>query len=240
VTASLPVLVIEHELECPPAWLGEWLTDAGLSMRVYRPYSGDRLPDSLDGFSALLVLGGAMGANDDADFPWLTDTKKLLRASVDQQVPTLGVCLGLQLACVALGGTVAENASGRQRGLLDIGWTPAAHADPLFASVSDGAFAVHWNNDIAVDLPPGCQVVAQTPAGIPQVLRFGPAAWGLQFHPEVGSELFGLWAETDREASAAIGVDVDAVAEAIERAEQELRATWRQMMVGFAGVVVAA
>jgi GMP synthase (glutamine-hydrolysing) len=115
-----------------------------------------------------------------------------------------------------------------------------AYSDPTFASVAEGAFAVHWNNDVAVDLPHGCEVVAQTTAGVPQVLRFGPAAWGLQFHPEVGSELFGLWAETDREASGAIDVDVDAVGEAVKRAEPELRATWRQMVMGFAGVVVAA
>jgi GMP synthase (glutamine-hydrolysing) len=233
------VLVIEHELECPPAWIGEWLTEAGLALEVCRPYTGDVVPGSLDDFGALLVLGGAMGANDDVDYPWLTDTKKLLRASVDQVVPTLGVCLGLQLACVALGGTVRENASGRQRGLLDIGWTAAAQTDPLFGSLVGGAVAVHWNNDVAAVLPAGCEVVARTSDGIPQVLRFGPAAWGIQFHPEVGCELFGLWAETDREASAAIGVDVDAVAEAIGRVEAELRTTWRQMVVGFAGVVVA-
>jgi len=239
VTTLRPVLVIEHELECPPAWIGEWLTEAGLALEVCRPYAGDLVPGSLDDFGALLVLGGAMGAYDDADYPWLTDTKKLLRDAVEQDVPTLGVCLGLQLACVALGGTVRESASGRQRGLLDIGWTAAAHADPLFGSLVGGAVAVHWNNDVAADLPAGCEVLARTPDGIPQVLRFGRAAWGIQFHPEVSSELFGLWAETDRDASAAIGVDVDAVTEAIGRAEAELRATWRQMGAGFAAVVVA-
>ena len=64
---SVRVLVVEHEPGAPAALLGQWLVDAGAELDVRRPYAGDALPDSLDDHDALLVLGGSMGAHDDAD-----------------------------------------------------------------------------------------------------------------------------------------------------------------------------
>jgi GMP synthase (glutamine-hydrolysing) len=52
----------------------------------------------------MVVLGGEMGAYDDADHSWLADVKDLARAAVDDGTPVLGICLGLQLVAVALGG----------------------------------------------------------------------------------------------------------------------------------------
>ena len=35
-----------------------------------------------------------------------------------------------------------------------------------------------------LDTPPGAVVLATLPDGRPQAVRYGPAAWGVQFHPE--------------------------------------------------------
>ena len=80
--STQPILVVEHEAQCPPGWLGEWLAEAGAEVDVARPYAGDRLPGDLSGHSGMLVLGGEMGAHDDADFEWLTDVKELVRSAV--------------------------------------------------------------------------------------------------------------------------------------------------------------
>ena len=70
-----------------------------------------------------------MGANDDATSPWLPAVKELIREAAADGVPTLGICLGHQLATVALGGEVLPNPAGRQFGLQDVNWEPAAHLD---------------------------------------------------------------------------------------------------------------
>ncbi len=50
--------MIENDPTDDPRLLGEWLTEAGLELGVLRPYAGDALPADLDGYAALVVLGG--------------------------------------------------------------------------------------------------------------------------------------------------------------------------------------
>src|SRR3712207_7115376 len=45
-----------------PRRLGEWLTEAGLTLHVLRPHADDRLPDQLEGYAACVVLGGEQHA----------------------------------------------------------------------------------------------------------------------------------------------------------------------------------
>ena len=54
--SSAPLLVVEHESQCPPGWMGEWLADAGADLDVRRPYRGDPLPEDLSGHAGMLVL----------------------------------------------------------------------------------------------------------------------------------------------------------------------------------------
>src|SRR5512133_95450 len=96
------VLVVEHSPADPAGRLGDWLADAGLLLDVRRPYAGQALP-ALTGYSALLVLGGSMGAYDDELAPWLPATRDLLRDAVHAELPVFAVCLGAQLLAVALG-----------------------------------------------------------------------------------------------------------------------------------------
>src|SRR6478609_10490050 len=139
------VLVVQHQDDCPPALVGEWLVEAGCRLDVRRPYAGDPLPDDAGGHDALLVLGGSMGANDDAVHPWLTPTKRLVRDAAGRGTPTLGICLGHQLVAVALGEAAGRNPRGQQFGLLAMGWTDAAERDRLTAGLLSTRSGVHWN-----------------------------------------------------------------------------------------------
>ena len=236
--SNLSLLVVEHEAQCPPGWMGEWLAEAGLAIVVRRPYAGDSLPEDLAGHVGLLVLGGEMGAYDDADHPWLTDVKALCRSAVADGTPLLGICLGHQLLAVALGGQIATGPHGQQIGVLDVGWTPEAYVDPLLAPVAalDDVPAVQWNNDVVTRLPEGAVVLARTPRGELQAARFGSAAWGVQWHPEAGVDIIRPWAVHDRDDAVERGVDVDAYVEDVAAAGERLRRTWRVLADGFAAV----
>jgi GMP synthase (glutamine-hydrolysing) len=230
------VLVVEHEPACPPAHLGTWLTEAGTELRVCRPWAGDEVP-GLDGFDGLLVLGGSMGANDDATTPWLGATKDRIREAVSVGLPTLGVCLGHQLVAVALGGRSEPNPAGQQVGLYDIGWTPEAADDELMGSLASPRRGVQWNTDVVTELPEGATSLAATAAGENQVARFGPRAWGVQLHPEVDRAVLVSWAAGDRDDHLEKGIDQEAVLSEIDSARAELDEAWRPLATRFAELV---
>lgn len=204
------LLVLQHEDEAPAGWLGERWTARGASLEVLNTHRAE-LDDpatvpSLDGYDALVVLGGAMGANDEDDHGWLRAAKALIRAALAQEKPFLGVCLGHQIAAVALGGQVAPNPSGRTVGTVPLTLTEDGTADPLLGSIA-GARVTHYNNDVVTALPPAATVLAQTADGHVQAARFGARAWGVQFHPEVTPEDFTTWVDSFTDPSETLDAD---------------------------------
>ena len=91
---------------------------------------------------------------------------------------------------------MTRNPSGRTVGLVPVRLTAAGAATPC-SPASDGLPAVHYNDDVVLEAPVGATVLATLPDGRPQALRFGPAAWGVQFHPETSPEVFGAWLRWD-------------------------------------------
>lgn len=229
------VLVVEHEAACPPAHAGRWLAEVGCAVQVCRPYAGEPLPE-LAAYDALLVLGGSVGAHDEAEAPWLAPLKEMFREAATTGVPTLGICLGHQVAAVALGGAAAENPLGQQVGLLGQGWLPAAGDDPLFGASALPGRGIQWNNDVVTALPDGAVLLAATPADEVQAVRFSPTVWGVQSHPEADVAVLESWADGDRDDHLEKGIDQAAVLAEIEAAAGELEAAWRPVLARFAAL----
>lgn len=233
--SSPGLLVVEHDRECPPALLGTWLTEAGCDLDVRRPYAGDELPP-LAAYDGFVVMGGPMGAYDEDRAPWLGPVKELFREARAVHLPTLGICLGHQLAAVALGGTVERDPYGQQVGLLGVGWTDAARTDRLFESLSWPRRGVQWNDDVVTQLPEGATLLAETHRREVQVARFAPLMWGLQLHPEVDVPVLEPWADSDRGSHETRGIDTDALLRDIDAARAELDDAWRPLATGFAAL----
>jgi GMP synthase-like glutamine amidotransferase/SAM-dependent methyltransferase len=175
------VLIVEHMPQEGPYAIGVALEAAGLSVRACRTWAGDPVPDSLGGAAALVVMGGPAAAYE--DFPGRTAELALLRATLEAEVPVLGVCLGAQLLAEAAGGR-ARPGSGPQIGWGEVRTAPAAHTDPLFAHAPGRLRVLHWHGD-TMDLPAGATLLASCDRYPVQAFRIGGSAWGLQFHLEV-------------------------------------------------------
>ncbi|MDO9457191.1 type 1 glutamine amidotransferase, partial [Nocardioides sp.] len=221
------LLVVEHQATCPPALLGVWLADNDCSLVVARPYLGEALPSSLraEGYDGLLVLGGSMDADDDDGHPWLAPTRALVVAAAEEDVATLGVCLGHQLAALALGGEVVRNPRGQQVGLRRIGW--ASGEDRLLDGVSGPG--VFWNQDVVTRLPDGAAELARADTGELQAARFGARVWGVQWHPEADAALLADWARKDADRHLEQGLDQDRVLAEVEAVRPALAATGRAL-----------
>lgn len=179
----LTLLVLKHARN---EGLGSWETPAreqGVAWHEVEVGEGDPVP-SPEGFDAIVSLGGPMSADDEA--PALAAERALLAGAVRAGVPVLGVCLGAQLLAHALGARIHPNPGGREVGLSQVSITPDGRADPLFAGLSDPLPVMQWHGD-AFDLPAGATLLARSSACENQAFRVGERAYGVLFHPEVGT-----------------------------------------------------
>ena len=230
------VLVVQHEPECPPDLLGGWLAEAGHELVECFAGAGEDLPD-LAGFGGLVVLGGHMGANDDAVCPWLPPVKALLRDAVQRETPTLGICLGAQLLAVACGGAVEVGAPGIEAGVVAVGWRAEAASDPLVGGLPDGFPGPSMHLDAVTRLPEGAVWLGETAQYPHQAFRVGPRAWGVQFHPEASLRTFRYWARIHDDEWAGWGLDGDAVVAELADREDEVGEAGRELAGRFSGLL---
>lgn len=232
------ILVLQHSADDPPGRLGTWLVEAGCELRLVRCHLGEPLPQTLTGFDGLVVLGGGMGAYDDAEYPWLAPTKELLALATRRDLPTLAICLGHQLLSVANAGLVTQ-ADVPQIGVVDLRLTAAAAGDPLFGPLTvptrehSAPSAVHFNNDIVARPPDEAVVLSHSAAGL-QAFRLGTNVWGVQFHPEVDVSTVAGWAAEEVATGRLDRSLADAAIAGISEADPELDATWRAFTHRFA------
>ncbi|WP_122263208.1 type 1 glutamine amidotransferase [Ornithinimicrobium cerasi] len=232
--AEVPrVLVVQHEDDCPVGMIEPWLLRAGLDVDVLPAHGGRALPAALGDHLGLIVLGGKMGAQDDAEHRWLLPTRALIGATVAADLPFLGVCLGHQLGAVALGGEVRRNERGPLHRLVPFAATPDGRTDPLTGVLGADSTVLHWNNDVVTVLPTGATEIARAPDGTVQAARFGRRAWGVQFHPEADASIVARWSAgpdpaTDR-----------ATLEELERRRAELHRSWEALLRRFARLVLS-
>jgi GMP synthase (glutamine-hydrolysing) len=230
------VLVVQHEADAGPGWVGEWLEQAGLVLEVRHPYAGDELAQ-VTTYDGAIVLGGGMAPTEDERCPWLPAVRHLMAEAVASSVPLLGICLGAQLLALACGGSVRRGVRGPELGVLDLIAHPAAAHDPIFAGLALTAPVVQWHWEEISALPAGATLLASSSSYAHQVFRVGDRAWGVQGHPEVTARIAADWAGEDSSMLAAAGRAPDELVAEVRAHEAVLVQTWRPVAQTFAGVV---
>jgi GMP synthase (glutamine-hydrolysing) len=215
-----PVLVVSNEREAPAGYLGDALDRRGIDWRVVRIDVGEALPD-VETVSGVAVLGGAMGAYDEATFPFLIDEKRFVGACVEAGNPVLGICLGSQLLADALGGR-AYLADSPEVVFAPVEVSDVGRSDPVAAAFARRpVIRIHRDT---FELPSGAALLA-TGGGYPQVFRIG-SALGIQPHPEVTPDILADWlVDGDaRQIAIEAGTDPDAIVDAFQLAQPSVEA----------------
>jgi GMP synthase-like glutamine amidotransferase len=189
-----PLVVVQHIACETPGILLESLCDQGRPVETVRLFEGDRLPDELSTCSGLLIMGGPMSVNDEAEYPWLQMEDRLLKTALSLDFPTLGICLGSQLVAKAAGGTV------RRGPRKEIGWypirlTPSGRQDPLFRELPEEIEVFQWHGEY-FDTPPGAVNLARSDLYECQAFSIGRNVYGLLFHLEVTGPMVMEWMRT--------------------------------------------
>jgi GMP synthase (glutamine-hydrolysing) len=188
------LLVVQHEPSCPPGLLATAAANTGVRLQLVEA-PAQPVPVDLDAADGLVVLGGAMDADETDDYPHLARTMDLVRNAAARSVPTLGICLGAQLAAAALGGRAYPAPAGEELGWTKVELTEAGRADPVTGALQEPVELFEWHHDI-FDPPPGATLLAGGAVYPSQAFRLGSVV-AVQFHPEVdGPLLAGWWAES--------------------------------------------
>jgi GMP synthase (glutamine-hydrolysing) len=185
------LLVLQHIACEPPAAFEDELLSRGFGVTRVELDEGEPLPDWRE-HPAIVVMGGPMGAYDEADHPWLVEEKRLLREAVEADIPVWGVCLGAQVLASALGARVYRGEE-PEVGVLPVHLTSDAADDPVFGGAPSSFPTLQWHGD-SFDLPEGAALLASSPAYPHQAFRVG-RSYGLQFHIEVPLELATEWGD---------------------------------------------
>jgi GMP synthase-like glutamine amidotransferase len=235
-------LVIENDPTDDIRRLGDWLSGAGLELVVCRPHAGEALPGTLEGYAALVVLGGEQSAcpapGGAPGAPWFPAVEALLRKAVRYEVATLAVCLGAQLLATAHAGTVEPSASGPEIGPRLVARRDAAERDPLWAPVPLAPDVLQWHYDEITELPYGATLLAASTYYPHQAFRLGSRAWGTQFHIECDTAMIADWACSEAGLLDDLGYAAQDVIDACDAVMPDLEGVWRPFAGRFAAIAL--
>ncbi|HEU0159042.1 MAG TPA: glutamine amidotransferase [Hyphomicrobiaceae bacterium] len=180
VAAKAPVCIILHQENSNPGHVGQWFVRNGYSLDIRKPRFGDPLPPTLEHHCGCVIFGGPMSANDKDAF---------VRTEIDwigvplrERKPFLGICLGAQMLTVNLGAKVGFH----PEEFVEIGYYPLLASEPggdALGQLPDHVY--EWHKE-GFELASGARLIATSPGAFPnQAFIYGPAAVGVQFHPEI-------------------------------------------------------
>jgi GMP synthase-like glutamine amidotransferase len=154
--------------------------------------NGDAAPGDPTHWDAVMVFGGAMHPDQDAQHPWLRSEVSFIQQALDHGVPTIGVCLGAQLIARATGAWVGP-ADAAEVGWFTVELNEDGEADPVLGVIPGRVDAFQWHY-YTFELPASAVELAAS-ASACQAFRVGERAWGIQFHAEVVRDMLDSWFE---------------------------------------------
>ena len=164
---------------------------------------GDEAPGSVREWDAIMIFGGAMHPDQDAEHSWLEGEIRFLEDALAADVPLLGVCLGSQLLARAAGAWIGPATT------PEVGWSRIelnewGITDPVLGVLPVTVEAFQWHY-YTFGLPEGALELASSTAA-KQAYRLGDRVWGIQFHAEVDRDMLAAWFRDGREE---LGIPVD-------------------------------
>ena len=180
------ILIVLHQETSTPGRIGMMLQGLGFALDIRRPCLGDELPASMEQHEGVVIFGGPMSANDNE--PWIAREINWIGVPLKEQKPFLGVCLGAQMLSMHLGGKVGPHEEER----VEIGYYPI-HPVNGGDGIKDWPKQVYqWHRE-SLTLPKDAKLFARGDHFENQAYRYGSAAYGIQFHPEVTRLTMHRW-----------------------------------------------
>ena len=140
------ILVIKHVISEGPGLLADFFKEKKFQLKVVELQKGQKLPESTNGFSAVISMGGPMSVYEENKYPFLKDEDRFLKEVVKKEIPFLGVCLGAQLLAKASGAKVKKGPC-KELGWFKVSLTDEGIGDLLFAGIGKELNVFQWHED---------------------------------------------------------------------------------------------
>ena len=177
------VLLVQNTRIEGSGYLGELLSNDGFDITSINA-KHETIPDKK--FSLVVILGAPESAND--NLPYLVEEQKLIKNSVNSNIPVLGICLGSQLIAKTFGAKVYKGPTKEIGFYHDL---TISNNSKLFDGFKNPFSVFHWHGD-TFDLPTGATRLALSENYPNQAFQY-KSAIGLQFHLEVNAQMVNLW-----------------------------------------------
>ena len=173
------MLIVLHQENSNPGHVGQWFVRNGYHLDIRKPRFGEPLPATMANHCGAVIFGGPMSANDKDEF--IRTETEWIGVTLKEKAPFLGICLGAQMLALHLGAKVGFDPQDR----AEIGYYP-------LVTTEDGRRLGSLPRSCLSMASRGLRAATRWAAArhvgwrIPrQAFAYGPAAVGVQFHPEI-------------------------------------------------------
>jgi len=184
-----PVLILQQMVCEPAGLLADVLHEQGWPVETVLAQE-QPVPELLNGYAGLIVMGGPMSAND-VHLDFIAAELALLKRAIAADFPVMGVCLGAQLLAKAADADIYQ-ADERELGWYSLYPMANAADDPLFRHLGNEIGVFQWHGE-TFTLPAEATLLASCRNVPNQAFRLGSCQYGLQFHVEVDESIIRDW-----------------------------------------------
>ena len=224
----MEALILQHIKIEDPGYIKDLMLADGWKFTTIELDEGEKIPNNLNQFDAMLCMGGPMDTWMEEKYPWLIDEKQKIKEFVIQlKKPFLGFCLGCQLLGEVAGGKVIKSKPS-EIGMLDIEFSDNKNKDILFSTFPNKIKALQWHSYEVIDLENNKDItlLASSSTTKYQIFKYKNHAYGIQFHIEIKKTTVSDWGCVPEYKSA---LENQLGKGALEKFDKEAKANMKQM-----------
>ena len=191
----MEIIVLQHIKIEDPGYIKDLMLKDSVNITTIELDEGEKIPNNLNKFNAMLCMGGPMDTWMEKEYPWLIEEKKKIKEFVvDLKKPYLGFCLGCQLLGEVVGGKVVKT-NNPEIGMLDVNFSKNKDKDILFSEFPQKITSLQWHSYEAQGLEKNKDItlLASSNETKYQIFKFQKHAYGIQFHIEIKDTTVSEW-----------------------------------------------